>query len=37
MDELKTELVGLAQAVNPAIKIFDMDRDVAGELTARLR
>jgi hypothetical protein len=35
-DELRTELIGLAQSVNPAIKIFDMALDAEGHPTAHL-
>jgi len=36
-DELKAEIVGLAQAVNPKIKIFQMSHDATGKLAFRER
>jgi len=33
-DTVKTEIVGLAQGVNPEIKIFDMSHDAQGKLAA---
>jgi len=36
-DDFKAEIVGLAQAVNPQIKIFDMTVDADGKLLSHLR